>query len=237
MSRSRMKTLSLALAITLGAAACGSDADPQQTSTGVATLEDPTDTQDTENSGGAENGDAAATDETDGHGTTDDGVEAPDDPELAMALFEQCMADNGFQISIGGGDDAGISISESLPEEDSGQDIDSVESIEDFEEAFEEVQEQCDQHFANVDNSFEMSPELEAEFEDAQLEWSACMADKGFDIPVGGSGSITIEVEGEGGDPQNGVTDLAEFDEANEECNKVFDALNEAAGAVGNEGE
>ena len=84
-----------------------------------------------------------------------------------------------------------------------------------------------------------MSPEEEAAFEDAQIEWAECMRERGIDVPDvdGGASGGVIIVGGpdEEGDPQSGGFggddfDFEAFEEANEECDAAFDELEELFG-------
>ena len=232
MSITLIRTLVAVTALSLGTAACSGDDGATETTgsdTGIATLED--------------DGPQSSDDERSSDATGDD-AEAPDDPELAYALYDDCMAEQGFDFSTsfgGDGEDGAIDIQESEIELDDpqAQQLD----FEDFDEAFDEANAACEQHLANIDSGFDLDPEQQALFEDAQLEWAACMRDAGFDIPDmdGDGGAISIQVGPVDGDPQSGGIDGNDFDfEAFEEaaagCESAFDALSETLGDESTEG-
>ncbi len=166
-----------------------------------------------------------------------DGVEAPDNPEDALALFNECMEEHGFggvvTVIAGGGPGSG-----GLPIGDTEvQEIDpqaELGSFEDFDkDAFDEANTACEGHLANLDGGFDMTPEQEAAMEDAQLEFADCMADLGIEMPEvvsSGGFAITDEVEASEVDPQPGGPapddlgfDLEAFEEAASACDSVFD--------------
>lgn len=232
MSTTLIRTLVAVTAFSLGAAACSGDDGATETTgsdTGIATLED--------------DSPQPSDDERSWEATGDD-TEAPDDPELAYALYDDCMAEQGFDFSTsfgGDGEDGAIDIQESEIELDDpqAQQLD----FEDFNEAFDEANAACEQHLANIDSGFDLDPEQQALFEDAQLEWTACMRDAGFDIPDmdGDGGAVFIQVGPVDGDPQSGGIDGNDFDfEAFEEaaagCESAFDALSETLGDESTEG-
>lgn len=219
MSKMIIRSVSLMAVVTIGAAACSSDSTTESTDSGVASLSD----QSSTTSQGS----------TDGVGAEDS--EAPTDPDLAYALFESCMTDEGFDFSIASGSTDATDIDELGVEEvdPQGQAFGSPEELN---ERFAEAEEKCDRHLANVENQQDLSPEEQAEFEDAQIAFADCMREKGIDIPDfdgDGGGVIVIEAgpgendpQGGGFDPDNFDTEA--FDEAADECNAVFDSLNES---------
>ena len=236
MSLTMIRTLALGAALSLGAVAC-SDGDTATETTsdtgGVATLTDETSETDT----GDEPGDSG-TDDSDSDGS----VDAPDDPELAYARYDECMAEFGFdfQTSIAGEGDDGLTVEDQTFELDDPQ-AQGFDSPEDFDESFDEANAACEQHLANVDTGFDLDPEQQALLEDAQLEWAACMRDQGIDIPdmdtTGGGQAIIIETGPVEGDPQGGGElgggadfDFAAFDEANKLCESAFDELDDVFG-------
>lgn len=187
--------------------------------------------------------------------TADTAVEAPDNPEDAFALFNECMTETGFgfgggiSISVSGGGAAPGGVIEVEPggtvlgdDELDPQQQDG--SFEDFDpEAFDKARETCEGHLANIDNGFDMTPEQQAAFEDAQLEWSECMRDQGVDVPEfdgsGGPGLSVGVIEGpaDGADPQSGTPSFDDFDfdfeafgEAAEICQSVYEQFDELDG-------
>lgn len=199
------------------AAACGGD--DVSTDAGIASLNDGADQVDT--------------------APVDTALEAPENPEDAFALFGQCMTDAGFDF----GDTAGasgliqIAPNAAVSGDDDANPQDQSGSFEDFDpEAFDEANEACEGHLANVDSGFDMTPEQQAAFEDAQLEMSECMEEQGFAIPelasAGDGGTILIEDAAEVDNPQSGSSsvndldfDFEGFEEAAEMCQSVFDGL------------
>lgn len=175
---------------------------------------------------------------------TPDGTEepiAPEDAELAFAAYEDCMSDAGFDfgstLATGGGEDDGATVQEFEVTEGDPQNG-SLDAL-DFGEEFQAAEEECSKHLEGLDLSFDMSPEEEAAFEDAQLEWAACMRERGIDVPDfdGGASGGVIIVGGpdEEGDPQGGGFSIDDFDidafeEANEECDAAFAELGERFG-------
>jgi hypothetical protein len=239
MSLTMIRTLALGAAASLGAVACSGSASSTTETTSdpsrVATLTDADSTSDAEDEGG------------DGAGTTDS-AEAPDDLELALALYDECMAEFGFafETSVAGeGDGDGLAVEEQTLELDDPQ-AQGFDSPEDFDDSFNEANSTCEKHLVNVDSGFDLDPEQQARFEDAQLEWASCMREQGIDIPeidAGGGGAITIEDDSLESDPQSGGElgaaddfDFDAFDEANEACESAFDGLEDVFGTSEGEG-
>ena len=176
---------------------------------------------------------------TDGAGV--DELEAPEDPEDAMALFNECMEGYGFggMVTVVAGDPGsggiqigGSEIEEVDPQAQSG-------SFEDFDkDAFDEANKACDDHLANIDGGFDLTPEQEAAMADAQLEFADCMAEQGIEMPEVASSSggfvSTAEIDASEVDPQSGGLspedldfDFEAFDEAAKLCDSVFDQFDE----------
>jgi hypothetical protein len=176
-----------------------------------------------------------------------DDSEAPTDPDEAFELFNECMADQGFDIDAKapGDDEGSVSVEASSesggPEPGGGPVIMGPGGVridpEDAED-FQAANETCSVHLANVENQFEMSPEQQAAMEDATLRIEKCMKEKGFDVHIqvssGGSGPglETHEApEGEGpadGEPINpDDVDKDALEAATRECNKIFDEYDE----------
>jgi hypothetical protein len=230
----RTRAAALVGALLLIATACGSSAsDGQGDGDRIASLsEDLTEAT----TAAAE----TSNDEIAGDVSGDD-LEAPDDPEDAFALFNECMEDQGLPgaiaVSVGdSGNSSGINVSEVA---DSFDEIDPQAggSFEDFDaDAFNEANEACEGHLANIDGGFDLTPEQQTAMEDAQLEFSDCMAEQGVEVPEfdGDSGGIVIgaviETDSSGADPQSGDIshddldfDFEAFNEAAEACQHVFD--------------
>ncbi len=156
-------------------------------------------------------------------------VEAPEDPEDAFALFNDCMADAGFEMFTSfSGEGGAVSIDElEVPDGADPQ----AGSIEDFDpEAFNAANSECEEHLSNVTGGFDLDPEQQAAFDDAQLKWADCMEEAGIEVPdfdSGGVGTIVVEVGGED-DPQGGPAfgsddfDFEAFQEAASECDRFF---------------
>lgn len=237
MSLTLIRTVALGAALSLGAVACGGGGAGTETTSdtdGIATLTDDANETDTD-----------GTEPSDDSGTVDS-ADAPDDPELAYALYDDCMADFGFdfQTSIAGEGD-GLAVEDQTLELDDPQ-TQGFDSPEDFDESFDEANAACEKHLANVDSGFDLDPEQQALLEDAQLEWAACMREQGIDIPdmdSGAGGAIVIEAGSVEGDPQSGGDlgdgadfDFEAFDEANKACESAFDALEDVLGPTEGEG-
>lgn len=209
-------------AVLIFAAACSADGSAGTDDPAVATLQTEADT-------GVDP--AVTSDET-------DTLEAPDDPELAFALYDECMSEAGFDFgtSIAGVSGDGIVIEDLSPDEIDPQ-AQAVTGPEEFGETFRAADEACQPHLANLDLSFDLTPEQEAELEDAQLAWAECMRANGIDVPDfdTGSGAIAIEIGPNDDDPQAGAFGGADFDfeafeEAAGECDGAFDALDAQLG-------
>ena len=192
----------------------------------------------TEASGGGEvasidaNSDTTTADQT----STDlDELEAPENPEDAFALFDECMAGQGFDFgsaftSVGGDSSAVIEIDPSGPGDDFDPQ-DPARSIDEFDIGdFEAANEQCEGHLGNIDQFADLSPEEKAAFEDAQLEFSDCMAEQGVEIPEfdGAGGGLVIasgpvEVDPQTGTPSFDSVEAGDLDAAFEACSHIFE--------------
>jgi hypothetical protein len=216
--------MALFTATLLIAAACGGGG---ESTTAVASLSDGGgDTTDTADAATPDGGDAAA----------------PENPEDAFALFDECMSEAGFNFatSLGGG--GGLSVQSSRvgsdPHEPDPQG--GSISIDDFDvEAFEAANSDCQGHLANVDAGFDLTPEQEVAFDDAQLEWSECMREQGVDVPDfsgATSGAIVVEGSAELTDDPQAAGDAffdeigEEFEAAAEICQAVFEGNEELDG-------
>ena len=167
-------------------------------------------------------------------------VEAPENPEDAFALYDECLQDAGFGGGFVVGADDATSGAISVEEFDLGDAVEvdpqnvGIEDL-DFEE-FDEAMRACEGHLANVDGGFDLSPEEQAAFDDAQLEWADCMEEQGVELPdidTNGGFAIQVEVDGDAIDPATGQPDFeaADFDfetfeAAASQCDQVFEELN-----------
>jgi hypothetical protein len=211
--------------LALFAASCGGSKSADAADAGVASIAD-------------DSADASSSDtdiQEDG-GATDDPT-APTDPEDAFALFDECMADAGFDFggsmtSIDGESSRAV-ISISPDGSATGADPQQeAESFEDFDfEAMDAADTGCSVHLSNLDDDFDLSPEEQAQFDDAMLEFTKCMEEQGIEIPEleGGSG-IVIAGPDLGDDPQSGAPsfddiDFEAMDAAFAECGQVFEDL------------
>ncbi len=218
----------LILGLVILASGCGAvAADGDGQGGGVATLADAERPAD---------GAAASTSEPESE------LDAPDNPEDAFALFDECMDDAGFGMggtTVFGGDSEGGAI-EVAPSPGSGDGTDpqgATGSIEDFDiESFEAASKDCEGHLANAGIGFDLSPEQEALMADAQLAFADCMAEHGVELPEfdpAGAGVVTIEIEGESlADPQTPGSgfddagfDFEGFENAAAECDHVFSEI------------
>lgn len=198
MSRVLIRTLALVTALTLGAAACGGGNESDDAaSTGVASLND----------------DSANQETADSDTSSDDTAEAPADPEQAYALFNDCMADYGFEFQTPTEGDDGLDIDDNT----SNDEDDPQASDGDFDQGdFESANKDCEKHLANVDNGFDLDPEQKAELEDAQVKWNNCMKEQGVDMSTNDDG--TVQTLGDD-------VDMEAFDAASKACEHHFDGL------------
>ncbi len=177
--------------------------------------------------GGGSNDDDSGIASLDGSG---DGETAADiDPELAMADYRECLAENGVDINIQAGSGGGSISLEGGGEADpqaggGGFDID----------AFRAASEACADLAEAAMGSFTPDPQQQAAMEDAQLRFDECMADRGLEGYGGAVASSGLALDGDtsAADPQSGGS-LADVDpdvlaEALEECSAVFDELEES---------
>ena len=213
------RLLVLLFCVALVAVACGSSTSGGEAEVGVASIAE------------ADSRAVADPDSSNDSTTGGEELEAPEDQELAFALYEDCLEDQGISFGgpVGGpGGDGSVSVEaiELEPGQDP-QDLDFDALNADFAAA----EEQCRGHLANLDIDFEMSPEQEAQFADAQLEFSKCMGELGIDVPDfdAGVGSIVIGGADES-DPQGGGFGGADFDfeafeDAASQCEAAFENI------------
>lgn len=123
------------------------------------------------------------------------------DAEAAQLRYEKCLDDNGVNFGDLSGDD-----------DSSVQQLETEGDIEDFNDAMAE----CEEILEDTFGEFELSPEQQAEFADAEAKFNACLAENGFTIE---DGVMAIEED-----------DFEASEAALEECNEVFEQLNEQLG-------
>ncbi len=185
--------------------------------------------------------------ETDASADDEPALEAPDDPEDAFALYGECMTDAGFgfggSFAIGGPGADAIDVTELDEQVDPSEtDPQQAGSFDDLDpEAFEEANAQCEGHLDGIDAGFDLSPEEQAAFDDAQLEFTECMEEQGVDMPeitTGGAGMVTVEeveIDPESGEPSFDDLDfdIAAFEEAAEPCQHILEELEPTTGGTG----
>lgn len=202
MTKTRTAALAPLIAMLLALAACGSAAaDTSATGAELPTLE---------------TADAAdgSTDDADEDATDGDAEEAdgPVDPEIAMAEYERCLADEGIELPSMEDGDGAMVLEFEAAEGGDGEPGDP--------EAFEAAFEKCDELLTDAFGEFEMTPEQEAEMADQMLEMQRCLADLGFEIDLDGA---AFEL-----DP---TIDFDEFEAAMDEC--APEGVVSATGAAG----
>lgn len=181
-------------------AACGDTADVEEPT--VAALPEATESA----TDSAPQGEDGADENSDSESNEDS---APDlSPEEAQLAFSQCLEDEGVEDPFGGIADGEV-IGGDDGESQAG--IVTFSSDEEF-EAFEAAQEKCGEILGAAFGEFEASPEQEAAMKDAELKFSQCMSEQGFEMSDGG-----IQIE-EG--------DFEKIDEATKQCDEVFEELN-----------
>jgi hypothetical protein len=213
-----------AAAIACTLAACGSDVQESGSGDGVASLRD-------DGAPSASSSDTAS--------TSDDELEAPDDPEEAFSLFNECLEEHGIDPGEGfmvGDGEAAIAVAPAggaAGEGPSDQMFVAGEgpdgSLPEIDEEFLEANEACRGHLANATPDFDLTPEQEAAMEDAQLAFQQCMTEHGiegggFSIAVGDGAALDVQ-EAPDADvaPTPREIDPDEFQAAAEECQSVYD--------------
>jgi len=155
-------------------------------------------------------------------------------PEDAVREYNACVTAEGMPemtISEDLGDGSGglTVVGGEAIEEPSGDGFD--ESTFDF-DRFEEVDEKCGHFLESAFGDFDLSPEQEAILKDAELEFTKCMKDQGFDVQMMGPGSDAPSIDpdevGSPGDEGSSMMEFAEedfekFDEAAGTCEHVFE--------------
>jgi hypothetical protein len=215
--------------------ACGTE-QPESAADGVASLDDSTGEPTDDTTG--EPSEATATT------VREEALEAPEDIEEAMTLFQACMEEHGVE---GGGMMVATSFGEGGTIEVRNDEIDEpgpqmrMEEIDP--EVFEAADEACRGHLDNAMPEFDLTPEQEAAMEDASLEFTACMEAAGVEMPemsTPGGDTLTLNVSGGEATSSAGVAiddiDFEEFNRAAEGCQSVYDEYPELDDVMGGGG-
>jgi len=164
-------------------------------------------------------------------------------PEDAVREYNACVTAQGMPEmaipeDLAGGSGGLTIVGGETIEEPSGDEFD--ESTFDF-DRFEEVDEKCGHFLDSAFGDFELSPEEEAIFKDAELEFTKCMKERGFDIQMMGPGSdapsLDPEETGAPGDGGSSMMEFADddfekFNEAADACEHVFEEVQEKLDAA-----
>lgn len=144
----------------------------------------------------------------------DSASEAPVDPEEAFVAYEQCLSENGIDVSGGISDGAVV---EGVGDADSSDAESQVFEVDDL-EAFDE----CEELLGDAAGDFDLDPEQEAELFDIELAFARCMRENGIDWPdPTGTGSNVVEIEIGDEDPEV-------LESAMQACNSVAEeSMNE----------
>lgn len=215
--------------LTLIGGACGSTDDDAQ-GDGVASLRE------------ASNDDAATSAATsDSSGEDSSALEAPDDPEEAFALYDQCLQDHGVDpgegfVVNGGGDAIAVAPADGATPDGSGPDSQVFvfgdgpggSQPPEIDEKLIAASEACRGHLANATPDFDLTPEQQAAMEDAQLAFQQCMEEHGiegggFTISVGVGQALDVDESQEDQAPPPVSVDPEQFQAAAEECQSVYD--------------
>jgi hypothetical protein len=223
--------------LTLIAGACGSADDDDAQADGVASLRDAS----------ADDEPSAADVDTDG--TSADAsaeesseLEAPDDPEEAFALYDQCLQEHGVDpgegfVVAGDGDAIAVAPADGARPEGDGADSQvfvygegpNGEQPPEIDEDMLAAMEACRGHLANATPEFDLTPEQQAAMEDAQLAFQQCMEEHGiegggFTIAIGDGPALDVdERQDDQAAPPPAEVDPEEFQAAAEECQSVYD--------------
>ena len=108
---------------------------------------------------------------------SDDTEVSEADADLAMAQFESCMSDAGIELGSPGAD--GVFVESFESDTDATREFTGQAEI-------EAALEQCNTILEDTFGSFELSPEEQAEMDDANLELSRCLAEAGYDVDLSG---------------------------------------------------
>ena len=255
------RSMLLALSVvTLSVSACGSVDDDDAHADDVASLRDLTTpdtvpgdettndpvTNDTATNDPVTN-DTATTDaaSSDAGSSESSELEAPEDPEEAFALYDQCLQDHGVDpgegFVVGNGDAVAVAPAGGVDGADSDGSDDQVfvyaqdangNDMPPPDDDLIAASEACRGHLANATPDFDLTPEQEAAMEDAQLAFQQCMEDHGiegggFSISVGGGGAgLEVDeqqVDDQAAPPSPSDIDPEEFQAAAEACQSVYD--------------
>ena len=244
-SDSRMPTVRRALValsvLTLIGGACGSDADDDAQADGVASLRDAS--NDAEAS--ADDTTAGATDTVSSEESSE--LEAPEDPEEAFALYDQCLQDHGVDpgegFVVAGGDAIAVAPADGATPaagaNSDGEGPDSQvfvygegpngEQPPEVDQELLDASEACRGHLANATPDFDLTPEQQAAMEDAQLAFQQCMQEHGiegggFTISVGDGPALDVDERADNqAAPPPAEVDPEQFQAAAEECQSVYD--------------
>jgi hypothetical protein len=232
-------TLSALLAVgvlTLIGGACGSASDDDAQADGVASLR--------ETSGA----DGVSADETTDAGSADASsegsseLEAPEDPEEAFALYDQCLQDHGVDpgegfVVAGGGDAIAVAPADGAQTDGGGPDNQvfvygdgpNGEQPPEIDQKLLDASEACRGHLANATPDFDLTPEQQAAMEDAQLAFQQCMQEHGiegggFTISIGDGAALDVDEQPDDqAAPPPVSVDPEQFQAAAEECQSVYD--------------
>lgn len=224
--------------LTLIGTACGSADDDDVQADGVASLRDASG----DNATGEDDG---ATDAATDVATVDEESsepEAPEDPEEAFALYDQCLQEHGVDPGEGfvvadGGDAIAVAPADgATPEGDGPADQVFVfgegpngEQPPEIDEEMLAAMEACRGHLANATPEFDLTPEQQAAMEDAQLAFQQCMEEHGiegggFTIAIGDGPALEVdERQDDQAAPPPAEVDPEQFQAAAEECQSVYD--------------
>ncbi|MEM9515217.1 MAG: hypothetical protein AAGA42_10210 [Actinomycetota bacterium] len=176
--------------------------------------------------GGGSSNDDSGIASLDGAG---DGESAADiDPELAMADYRECLADNGANIDVQVGGGGSISIGGGVEADPQAGGIGGTDP-----DTFSAAVDSCAELGQAAMGAFAPDPQQQAALDDAQLRFEECMDDKGLGGHVGSmmtsNAGIGVEDSAGADDPQSGGS-LDDVDpdvlaDALDECGAVFDEL------------
>jgi hypothetical protein len=179
----------------------GGDSGSDDSTDGVASIDDSEGTQDSEDGSG-------------------NGSRRPDDGEVQDAFLEyaQCMRDHGIDMADPEfEDDGGVIMGGGSEIEDAPAEGGPAGPSEEFEAADEE----CASILEDVRGEMTpQSPEEIAEMQDQLVAMAECMRERGYDMPdpeVSGDGGIQIRV---GSGPGDAQMDGEQFNKDQEECNE-----------------
>lgn len=175
MNITRLRNGAIAIAVVLAGGCAAGDGDDDAGAADLPTLQ----------TGASGDGRDDAADEDSSGANGGDGPDEEVDPDIAMAEYEQCMADQGIDLSFGDAGEGAAVVEFGIDDEDATSE--GAVAIDDLEE-FEAAAEECDEILDDAFGEFELTPEQEAEFADQTLELERCLRDEGFDIDMSGDG-------------------------------------------------